>query len=139
MTSREENKAKIKVMQRRKVQSLIKEKRRVHFMRYLSWRFKRLQKGWRKPKGIDAKMRLQRKGYPPIVKVGYKGNKFIRGLHPSGLIPVVVSSVKDLESLSSDVHIVYISSSVGIRKRLTLLEAAKKRNLKIANGGSYGL
>ncbi|MDP8002648.1 MAG: 50S ribosomal protein L32e, partial [Caldisphaera sp.] len=103
------------------------------------WRFKRLQKGWRKPKGIDAKMRLQRKGYPPIVKVGYKGNKFIRGLHPSGLIPVVVSSVKDLESLSSDVHIVYISSSVGIRKRLTLLEAAKKRNLKIANGGSYGL
>ncbi len=127
------------VKQRRKVRESISEKRRVHFMRYLSWRFKRLGNSWRKPKGIDAKMRLQRKGYPPIVKVGYKNKNSIRGLHPSGLIPVVISNKRELELLSPRAHIIYIDSSVGLKKRVELLKVAKEKGFRVANGGIYGL
>ena len=56
------------------------------------WRYDRLTPNWRKPKGKDNKMRLQVSGVPPLVKIGYRGPRFARGLHPSGYIEVMVSS-----------------------------------------------
>ncbi|MCE4608495.1 MAG: 50S ribosomal protein L32e [Caldisphaeraceae archaeon] len=128
-----------KSINRKRLQKIIMRKHDISFVRYLSWRFKRLETTWRKPKGNDSKMRLQRKGYPPIVKVGYKNDKRIRGLHPSGLIPVLVSNPKDIEGLTPKVHIIYISSKVGLRKRVELEDMARKMGFRIANGGEYGL
>jgi len=105
------------------------------FRRRLAERFAKFrnQESWRKPKGKDNKMRLQKKGYPPIVKVGYRNPSIIRGLHPSGLVPVVVSSAKELERLDPKKHVVYISSTVGLKKRLELERAAKEKGFKVAN------
>lgn len=121
--------------ERRRVQALIRRKLRLHFIRYLSWRLKRVDESWRKPKGIDNKLRLQVKGFGRLVKVGYGSSSEIRGRHPSGLIPAVVSSIKDIEGLSPSTHIVYISAKVGLRKRLQLLKELRKRGFKVANGG----
>lgn len=93
----------------------------------------RNQDAWRKPKGRDNKMRLQKRGYPPIVKVGYRNAKAIRGLHPSGYLPAVVSSERELEGLDPSRHIVYIAHTVGLRKRLQLERAALERGFKLAN------
>ena len=121
--------------QRRKLQEKIARKSKPVFRRYLSWRFWKFERReyWRKPKGNDNKMRLQLKGYPPIVKVGYRTSKEIRGLHPSGLEPVIVSNTRKLEELDPAKHIVVISGSVGLRKRLKIVEAARAKGLKIAN------
>jgi len=107
------------------------------FIRYHWWRYYRLERGykWRKPKGNDNKSRLQLKGYPPIVKVGYRTPKDIRGLHPSGLKPVVVSNPKDLEKIDREKEIVYIASSVGRRKREVILKKAQELGIRVANGG----
>ena len=53
------------------------------FERQESWRYKRLKPNWRRPKGIDNKMRRKIKGWPATVNVGYRGPKVVRGLHPS--------------------------------------------------------
>ncbi|MCE4618880.1 MAG: 50S ribosomal protein L32e [Desulfurococcales archaeon] len=133
--SKEEVVARLK--EKRKLQrKLAKRREKPVFRRYLSWRFWKFERReyWRKPKGNDSKMRLQLKGYPPIVKVGYGTPAELRGLHPSGLVPVRVSSVRDLEGLDPEKHIVVIASTVGLRKRLALVGEARARGFKVANG-----
>jgi large subunit ribosomal protein L32e len=119
----------------RRLQRLIKKKIRREFLRYLWWKFDKFKNDpkWRKPKGKDNKMRLRIKGYPPIVEVGYRTNNEIRGRHPSGLYPVVVSSPKDIEKLDPSKHIVYIASEVGLKKRIELVNILKEKGFRIAN------
>lgn len=91
------------------------------------------QDTWRKPKGRDNKVRLQRRGYPSLVKVGYRNAKIIRGIHPSGYVPVVIHNEKELEKLDPKKHILYIGHTVGLRKKLKLEKLALEKGFRIAN------
>src|SRR5918994_7073643 len=68
--------------------------KRPKFVRQESWRYDRLSENWRKPKGIDNKMRKQVSGVPALVKIGYRGPRAARGLHPSGYVDNLVHNVK---------------------------------------------
>ncbi|MCE4617069.1 MAG: 50S ribosomal protein L32e [Desulfurococcales archaeon] len=111
--------------------------RKRKFVRYLAWRFWKLgrKESWRKPKGNDNKMRLQVKGYPPIVKVGYRTPKDIRGLHPSGRRIVIIQGFKDLDRVNPETDIAVIASAVGLKLKLRILEEAEKRGIRVANPG----
>jgi len=45
------------------------------FIRQESWRYKRLKENWRRPRGLDNKMRRRIKGWPACPNVGYRGPK----------------------------------------------------------------
>ncbi|MET1129022.1 MAG: 50S ribosomal protein L32e [Thermoproteota archaeon] len=109
--------------------------RKPEFLRSLWWKFPKFKNDpkWRRPKGIDNPMRLKLKGYPPLAEIGYGSPSAVRGLHPTGLIPVIVSSPKEVEKLDPKKHIIYISSRVGLRKRIEILRAAERIGIKVAN------
>jgi len=58
--------------------------KRPKFVRQESWRYVRVSPSWRKPRGIDNKMRVKLKGYPKLPSIGYRNPKLVRGLHPTG-------------------------------------------------------
>jgi len=119
------------------LRKLIQSKRRMKFYRNKWWKFPKFRNNpsWRRPKGSDNPMRLRLKGQPPTVSVGYRNPKMIRGLHPSGLVPVVIHSVKDLKALSPTEVIVYIGGDVGGRRRMEIINKARELGFTIANGG----
>lgn len=109
--------------------------KRPRFIRMNSWFLKRLDDSWRSPRrSLDNKIRLEKKGFPPRVKVGYRSPGEVRGLHPSGLIEVLVATPAQLNGLDPRTHIVRIASGVGVRKRGEILKRAKELGLKVANG-----
>ncbi|MEX2703093.1 MAG: 50S ribosomal protein L32e [Candidatus Baldrarchaeota archaeon] len=103
------------------------------FVRYESWRYKRVKPNWRKPKGIDSKVREKRKGWIKMPDIGYRSPKVVRGLHPSGFEEVLVYRPEDLEKLDPTKHAVRIAHTVGTRKRLTILEKAEELELVVLN------
>lgn len=103
------------------------------FIRYESWRYKRVKPNWRKPKGIDSKVREKRKSWVKMPDIGYRSPKIVRGLHPSGFEEILVYRPKDLEKLDPTKHAVRIAHTVGTRKRLAILEKAEELELVVLN------
>lgn len=104
------------------------------FIRPESWRYVRLQTGWRKPKGIDNHQRKQKsRGRPGLVKVGYGGPKAARGLHPSGYTDNLVHNKSDLEGLDPKRDGIRLAHGVGTRKRREIVENAILAKFKIFN------
>ena len=110
-------------------------KKRPHFKRFESWRFVRIKDQWRKPRGIDNKMRTEEQGWPKSVKVGYGGPAAVRGLHPSGKEEVLVWNPTDVDGLDAETQVARIGGSVGGRKREAILEKAEELNIRILNPG----
>ncbi len=108
-------------------------KRRPEFVRQESWRYKRVKPNWRRPRGIDSKMRMEVKGWPKRVKVGYRGPKKVRGLHPSGYKEVLIHNPKELEGINPEVEAIRIAHTVGAKKRKEILEKAKELGIKVLN------
>jgi len=117
-----------------KIRSRI-NKKRPHFKRFESWRFVRIKDQWRKPRGIDNKMRTELQGWPKSVKIGYRGPAAVRGLHASGMEEVMVWNTKDLEKVDPETHVARIGGTVGGRKKETMLEKAKELKIRILNPG----
>ena len=109
-------------------------KNRPKFIRPESWRYKRLETRWRKPKGIDNHQRKQKsRGRPGLVKVGYGGPKISKGLHPSGYTDNLVHNLQDLTKLDPKTDGVRLGHSVGTKKRKEILKIAIEKKFKVFN------
>ena len=109
--------------------------RRPKFIRQESWRYDRLAENWRKPKGKDNKMRKQKSGMPAIVKVGYRGPRVARGLHPSGYTDNLVHNVNELSRLDPKKDAARLGHTVGKRKRVEMIAKASELAIKVLNAG----
>ncbi len=103
------------------------------FVRAESWRFDRFSTSWRKPRGLDNKIRRKILGWPPGPSTGYKGPKVARYLHPSGYKDVLVYNVDDLAAIDVNTQAARIAHTVGKRKRADIIAKAKEMNIKILN------
>jgi len=102
------------------------------FSRQDSHKKKKLGNKWRRPKGLQAKMRLRKKGYKRSVKTGYGTPKKLRGLSKN-LEIVFVNNTKDLKGIDEKNQEIIISSAVGTRKKIEIIKEAEKLKIKILN------
>jgi large subunit ribosomal protein L32e len=80
-------------------------------------------------------MRKQYSGVPALVKIGYRGPKVARGLHPSGYNDCLVFNVNDLSRLDPREDAARLSHSIGGRKRAQIIAAATEMGIKLLNAG----
>jgi len=110
-------------------------KKRPSFRRVESWRYKRVKDSWRKARGIDSRTRIKSKSGVKSPSAGYRGPKKVRGLHPSGYEEVRVHNINDLKDLNNKKHAIKISTNLGVRKRIRVIDYAQSRGFKILNLG----
>jgi large subunit ribosomal protein L32e len=111
------------------------KKHRPSFRRVESWRYKRVKSSWRKARGIDSKTRRKSKSGVKSPSVGYRSPKKIRGIHPSGYEEIRVFTIKDMDNLNKNKHALKISSRLGAKKRIVLIEMAQRKGFKVLNLG----
>jgi large subunit ribosomal protein L32e len=94
---------------------------------------KRVKAKWRQARGSDNKTRMNLKGYPKRVKIGYGSPKGAKGLHPTGLITVVVSNISELGNVDKKTMGAIVSGKVGNRKRVEIVKKCQELGIKILN------
>jgi large subunit ribosomal protein L32e len=103
------------------------------FLREEWFRYKRIPQNWRRPDGLHSKMRVNLKYRPSRVRVGFRGPKETRGLHPSGFEEIMVYTVNDLDSINPETQAARIGGTVGSKKRQAIIEKAKERDIRLLN------
>ena len=111
------------------------DSRRPKFRRQEWFRYKRLGEKWRKPRGLHSSMRRRKKYRPKMATVGFRGPKDTRDYHPSGFKEVLVYNPRDLKDLDPKTQAIRIGHSVGTKKRIEILKAAEKMDLRVLNRG----
>jgi large subunit ribosomal protein L32e len=81
-------------------------------------------------------MRLQKSGVPALVKVGYRGPRAARGLHPSGYRDNLIHNTDELVKLDPKKDAARIGHTVGKKKRIEIINKAVELGIKVLNPGN---
>merc|ERR1711860_269972 len=113
----------------------IVKKRTKKFIRHQSDRYGKVKTNWRKPKGIDNRVRRRFKGQYKMPNIGYGTANRCKHLTPEGFKRFVVRNVRELEILMMQNRTVAaeIAHNVSSRKRKDIVERAQQLAIKVTN------
>jgi ribosomal protein L32E len=96
--------------------------------------YKRVQKRWRKQRGIDNKKRIARQGYGASPGIGYKNPPSIRFARPDGTWEKLIHNEAEMRAFPKDGKFTAVfAHDVGARKRAELQKIADAAGVKVAN------
>lgn len=118
------------------MEKLIKDKaakkaRKPTFTRADSHKKSRLGEGWRKPKGLQNKMRLHKRGYKTVVKPGYGTPSQLKHT-ANGKAIVAVHNEQELIAVDPKTQAALIAN-VGRKKKEQLITIAQEKKITIVN------
>ena len=113
----------------------IVKKKKTSFNRFEHDRYYRLKRSWRRPHGIDCRVRRRYRGTQRCPKIGYGSNKKARHLLQNYKLKYVVHSMKELECLmmNNEKYCAEIAANVGAVLRKDILKRAKELTINITN------
>ncbi|KAF2292541.1 hypothetical protein GH714_025377 [Hevea brasiliensis] len=113
----------------------IVKKRVKKFKRPQSDRKISVKTNWRRPKGIDSRVRRKFKGCTLMPNIGYGSDKKTRHYLPNGFKKFVVHNVKELELLMmhNRTYCAEIAHDVSTRKRKEIVERAAQLDVVVTN------
>merc|ERR1711976_550479 len=116
----------------------IVKKRTKKFTRHGSDRYHKLSRNWRKPRGIDNRVRRKFKGMYLMPNIGYGSSKTTRHMLPTGFRKVLVHNVKELEVLmmQNKKFCAEIAHGVSAKNRKTLVERAQQLCIRVTNANA---
>ncbi|MEM4246787.1 MAG: 50S ribosomal protein L32e [Candidatus Woesearchaeota archaeon] len=88
---------------------------------------------WRRPRGLHSKMRHRFAGHRALVDPSYGSPKEAYGLHPSGFEPVLVHTLNELLQINPKLQGAVLGSTLGMPRRIALLEKAKELGVRVLN------
>uniref|UniRef100_A0A9L0SPZ7 60S ribosomal protein L32 n=2 Tax=Equus TaxID=9789 RepID=A0A9L0SPZ7_HORSE len=93
------------------------------------------QRNWRKPRGIDNRVRRRFKGQILMPNIGYGSNKKTKHMLPSGFRKFLVHNVKELEVLlmCNKSYCAEIAHNVSSKNRKAIVERAAQLAIRITN------
>merc|ERR1711976_204546 len=96
------------------------------FIRHQSDRYVKVKQNWRKPKGIDNRVRRRFKGQFLMPSIGYGSDNKTKHVCPDGFKKFLVHNVKELEVLmmQNKTFSAEIAHSVSSKKRKDIVERA---------------
>jgi len=116
----------------------VEKKRAKKFIRHQSDRYHKLKPNWRKPKGIDNRVRRRYKGQYKMPNIGYGTNKNTKHVCPDGFKKFLVHNVKELEVLlmMNRTFSAEIAHGVSSKKRKTIVERAAQLAIRVTNANA---
>uniref|UniRef100_A0AC35U4D6 60S ribosomal protein L32 n=1 Tax=Rhabditophanes sp. KR3021 TaxID=114890 RepID=A0AC35U4D6_9BILA len=111
------------------------KKRVKRFTRHESDRYRRVRPNWRKPKGIDNRVRRQFKGARDMPGIGFGSDKRTKFVCPNGLKKVVVHNLAELNLLltQNKIYSAEIASGVSAKNRKVIVERAQNLAITVTN------
>lgn len=83
---------------------------------------------WRNPTGRHNKLRNKRRGYSPVVSIGYSSDKKVRG-KIADKKPTRIYNVKDLERIKKNE--IAVLGKIGMKKKIEIVKKAREMKVEI--------
>eukprot|EP01116_Phalansterium_solitarium_P013621 TRINITY_DN31020_c0_g1_i1.p2 TRINITY_DN31020_c0_g1~~TRINITY_DN31020_c0_g1_i1.p2 ORF type:complete len:135 (-),score=52.66 TRINITY_DN31020_c0_g1_i1:275-679(-) len=117
---------------------IVKKHGQKKFVRFQSDTKIAVKESWRKPRGIDNRVRRRFKGNRPMPKIGYGSNKKTRHMLPNGFFKFTVHNVKELELLlmHNRKYTAEIAHNVSARNRKTIVDRAAQLDVRVTNANA---
>ena len=118
-----------------KVKKVIKRSKKFTRFEYEDFNGK-MAPSWRRPRGIDSRIRRQYRGNKPLVKCGYGQAKKTKHILPNGFKKFLVRCTKDLEMMlmNNRVYCAELAHNLGAKTRKIICQRAAELNIKLING-----
>merc|ERR1712129_120612 len=113
----------------------IVKKRVKKFTRHQSDRYDKVKRNWRRPKGIDNRVRRKFKGMYKMPNIGCGSSSATRHMMPTGFKKVLIHNLKEMEVLmmSNKTYAAEIARGVSAKNRKTLIERAAQLAIRVTN------
>jgi large subunit ribosomal protein L32e len=95
--------------------------------------FKRINPGWRRPRGNQSKLRMSKRCRGFMPHPGYGAPAELRGLHPSRMMEMMVHTPQQLDIVDAKKTVVRIASGVGVVKRVAIQAKAEQMKIRVLN------